>query len=153
MNILLTGCAGFIGFHTTKLLLKQNHSIIGIDNLNDYYDVNLKLSRLNQLKLDDKFIFIKSDIQNKNLLKNSKLKQTNIDCVINLAAQAGVRHSLKDPYSYIDSNLMGQLNILEIVSGLKLSNILSRSSIIIKSYVIYFSFISCSIRFLPCDIT
>ena len=56
MKILITGTAGFIGFHTTKLLLKQNHSIIGIDNLNDYYDVNLKLSRLNQLKLDDKII-------------------------------------------------------------------------------------------------
>ena len=128
MNILLTGCAGFIGFHTTKLLLKQNHSIIGIDNLNDYYDVNLKLSRLNQLKLDDKFIFIKSDIQNKNLLKNSKLKQTNIDCVINLAAQAGVRHSLKDPYSYIDSNLMGQLNILEIVKAKKIKKFIYASS-------------------------
>ena len=128
MNILLTGCAGFIGFHTTKLLLDENHIVIGVDNLNNYYDVKLKLSRLNQLKLDDKFIFIKSDIQNKNLLKNKKLKQIEIDCVINLAAQAGVRHSLKDPYSYIDSNLMGQLNILEIVKERKIKKFIYASS-------------------------
>lgn len=128
MNILLTGCAGFIGFHTTKLLLNEDHLVIGVDNLNNYYDVNLKLSRLNQLKLDDKFIFIKSDIQNKNLLKNKKLKQIEIDCVINLAAQAGVRHSLKDPYSYIDSNLMGQLNILEIVKERKIKKFIYASS-------------------------
>ena len=119
MNILLTGCAGFIGFHTTRFLLKEGHNILGVDNLNDYYDVKLKLSRLNQLKIINKFTFIKSDIQNKNLIKNIKLKNTNIDCVINLAAQAGVRHSLKDPYSYIDSNLMGQLNMLEIVKKKK----------------------------------
>ena len=128
MNILLTGCAGFIGFHTTKLLLNKDHIVIGVDNLNNYYDVKLKLSRLNQLKLDDKFIFIKSDIQNKNLLKNKKLKQIEIDCVINLAAQAGVRHSLKDPYSYIDSNLMGQLNILEIVKERKIKKFIYASS-------------------------
>ena len=128
MNILLTGCAGFIGFHTTKLLLNEDHLVIGVDNLNNYYDVKLKLSRLNQLKLDDKFIFIKSDIQNKNLLKNKKLKQMEIDCVINLAAQAGVRHSLKDPYSYIDSNLMGQLNILEIVKERKIKKFIYASS-------------------------
>ena len=128
MNILLTGCAGFIGFHTTKLLLNEDHIVIGVDNLNNYYDVKLKLSRLNQLKLDDKFIFIKSDIQNKNLLKNKKLKQIEIDCVINLAAQAGVRHSLKDPYSYIDSNLMGQLNILEIVKERKIKKFIYASS-------------------------
>ncbi|MAJ03038.1 MAG: hypothetical protein CMP37_03900 [Rickettsiales bacterium] len=128
MNILLTGCAGFIGFHTTKLLLNEDHLVIGVDNLNNYYDVKLKLSRLNQLKLDDKFIFIKSDIQNKNLLKNKKLKQIEIDCVINLAAQAGVRHSLKDPYSYIDSNLMGQLNILEIVKERKIKKFIYASS-------------------------
>ena len=128
MNILLTGCAGFIGFHTTKLLLNEDHIVIGVDNLNNYYDVKLKLSRLNQLKYDDKFIFIKSDIQNKNLLKNKKLKQIEIDCVINLAAQAGVRHSLKDPYSYIDSNLMGQLNILEIVKERKIKKFIYASS-------------------------
>ena len=128
MNILLTGCAGFIGFHTTKLLLNEDHLVIGVDNLNNYYDVKLKLSRLNQLKYDDKFIFIKSDIQNKNLLKNKKLKQIEIDCVINLAAQAGVRHSLKDPYSYIDSNLMGQLNILEIVKERKIKKFIYASS-------------------------
>ena len=128
MKILITGVAGFIGFHLANYCLKKKHIVIGIDNLNNYYDVKLKLSRLNQLKLDDKFIFIKSDIQNKNLLKNKKLKQIEIDCVINLAAQAGVRHSLKDPYSYIDSNLMGQLNILEIVKERKIKKFIYASS-------------------------
>ena len=128
MNILLTGCAGFIGFHTTRFLLKEGHNILGIDNLNDYYDVKLKLSRLNQLKMINKFTFIKSDIQNKNLIKNIKLKNINIDCIINLAAQAGVRHSLKDPYSYIDSNLMGQLNMLEIVKKKKIKRFIYASS-------------------------
>ncbi len=118
MNILLTGCAGFIGFHLTKFLLKQ-HKIIGIDNLNTYYDVKLKLDRMKILKSHKNFLFIKSDIQNKNLVNNLKIKKTKIDCIINLAAQAGVRHSLIDPYSYIDSNVMGQLNILEIAKKKK----------------------------------
>ena len=127
MNILLTGCAGFIGFHLTKFLLKQ-HKIIGIDNLNTYYDVKLKLDRMKILKSHKNFLFIKSDIQNKNLVNNLKIKKTKIDCIINLAAQAGVRHSLIDPYSYIDSNVMGQLNILEIAKKKKIKRLIYASS-------------------------
>ena len=128
MNILLTGCAGFIGFHATKLLLKNKHSVIGIDNLNDYYDINLKLNRLKQLQKTSNFFFIKFDIQNKNLLRNKKIINAKIDCIINLAAQAGVRHSLKDPYSYVDSNIMGQLNMLELVKKNKVEKFIYASS-------------------------
>ena len=117
MNILLTGVAGFIGFHTAKYLLSKNHKIIGIDNLNDYYDISLKKNRLNLLKKFKKFDFIKFNIQNKNLF--SKIRNFKIDCVINLAAQAGVRYSLINPYSYIDSNISGQLNILEVIKKKK----------------------------------
>ena len=115
MNIILTGVAGFIGFHTAKFFLKKKYNVLGIDNLNDYYDVKLKLNRLNHLKKLNNFSFIKSDIQNKNLIKNLKIKNFNANCIINLAAQAGVRHSLKDPYSYVNSNILGQLNILELI--------------------------------------
>ena len=128
MRILLTGVAGFIGFHVAKSLLQKKHTIIGIDNLNDYYDVKLKLNRLKILKKLERFFFIKSDIQNKKLIKNKKIIQFKIDCVINLAAQAGVRHSLKDPYSYIDSNIMGQLNVLEIAKKQKIKKFIYASS-------------------------
>ncbi len=128
MKILLTGVAGFIGFHVAKSLLKKKHTIIGVDNLNDYYDVKLKLNRLKVLKKLERFFFIKSDIQNKKLLKNKKIIQFKIDCIINLAAQAGVRHSLKDPYSYIDSNVMGQLNVLEIAKKQNIKKFIYASS-------------------------
>ena len=109
MNILLTGVAGFIGFHTSKLLLEKGNKVFGVDNLNNYYDIKLKQSRLNKLKNDKNFFFINSDIQKKNLKLKIKKKheQSKINCIINLAAQAGVRHSLVDPYSYIDSNVWG----------------------------------------------
>ena len=126
MNILLTGVAGFIGFHTAKYLLSKNHKIIGIDNLNDYYDTSLKKNRLNLLKKFKKFDFIKFNIQNKNL--SSKIRNFKIDCVINLAAQAGVRYSLINPYSYIDSNISGQLNILEVIKKKKIKKLIYASS-------------------------
>ena len=110
MNILVTGAAGFIGFHTSLFLLK-NHNVYGIDNLNNYYEPSLKKNRLKILKGFSNFKFYKIDIQNKNLLK--KFKNINLDLIINLASQAGVRHSLKDPYAYIDSNILGQINMLE----------------------------------------
>jgi UDP-glucuronate 4-epimerase len=126
MNILITGVAGFIGFHTSKLLLRKKHNLYGIDNLNDYYDVNLKQARLNQLRQFSKFDFFKKNIEDHNLPKIFKKKK--IDIIINLAAQAGVRHSLKDPYSYINSNVMGQLNMLEVAKVCNVKKFIYASS-------------------------
>ena len=130
MNILLTGVAGFIGFHTSKLLLEKGNKVYGVDNLNDYYDVKLKESRLSILQNDKNFFFINSDIQKKNLkLEIKKIhERSKINCMINLAAQAGVRHSLVDPYSYVDSNVMGQLNMLEIAKELRVKKFIYASS-------------------------
>ncbi len=112
-KILVTGAAGFIGFHLTQLLLNDSANyLIGIDNLNNYYDVNLKLARLAQLQTKNSFNFIKADISDKNLMSEI-FKSEKFDYVINLAAQAGVRYSLKNPYAYIDSNITGFMNIIE----------------------------------------
>ena len=126
MNFLVTGVAGFIGFHLVNALAKKKNKIIGVDNLNTYYDVTLKKNRINKLKEFKNFSFLKSDIQDKNLLL--KLKRQRIDCLINLAAQAGVRHSFKDPYSYINSNILGHLNIMEIVKNKKIKKFIYASS-------------------------
>jgi len=126
MKILVTGSSGFIGFHTSLLLLKNKHDVIGVDNLNDYYDLNLKKSRLKILKKFNNFKFIKIDIENKNLVK--KFKANEIDVIINLAAQAGVRHSLKDPYSYINSNILGHVNMLELAKKVKAKKFIYASS-------------------------
>ena len=125
MNILVTGAAGFIGFHTC-LLLQTKHKVYGLDNLNNYYDVNLKKSRLKILKKNKDFEFLKTDIQNKNL--HNKFKRIKLDIIINLAAQAGVRHSLKDPFSYIDSNILGQINLLEFAKKIKIKKFIYASS-------------------------
>ncbi len=126
MNILVTGAAGFIGFHTSLLLLKKKHKIFGIDNLNDYYDVNLKKDRLKILKSYKNFKFFKTNIEDKNLI--NKFKGQKIDIIVNLAAQAGVRYSLKDPYSYINSNVLGQINMLEFAKKNKVKKFLYASS-------------------------
>ena len=125
MNILVTGAAGFIGFHTCLSLLTK-HKVFGLDNLNNYYDVNLKKSRLKILKKNTNFEFLKTDIQNKNL--HNKFKKIKLDIIINLAAQAGVRHSLKDPFSYIDSNILGQINLLEFAKKLNVKKFIYASS-------------------------
>ncbi len=126
MNILVTGAAGFIGFHTSLLLLKQKNNIFGVDNLNKYYDVKLKKDRLKILKTHKNFRFIKSNIEDKSLIE--KFKGKKIDIIINLAAQAGVRYSLKDPYSYINSNILGQINMLEFAKKNKVKKFLYASS-------------------------
>ena len=109
---LVTGTAGFIGYFLSKSILEHGGKVIGIDNLNDYYDVNLKYSRLNNLESFDKFSFIKFDISEKeNLLQI--FKEYKPDIVVNLAAQAGVRYSLQNPDAYIKSNIIGFFNILE----------------------------------------
>ncbi|MBT2290568.1 SDR family NAD(P)-dependent oxidoreductase [Paenibacillus albidus] len=109
---LITGASGFIGYYVSRKLLEQGCRVIGIDNINDYYDVNLKYARLEQLKHSEQFVFIKSDISDKEeLLRIFNTYRPNI--VVNLAAQAGVRHSIENPDVYIQSNILGFFNILE----------------------------------------
>ena len=112
MKILITGSCGFIGFNLSKFLLKKKIKIIGIDNLNNYYDVNLKKKRLKILKRDKNFKFYKLDLANENKV-TSVFNDNKFNCVINLAAQAGVRYSIKYPKKYIHSNIVGFHNILE----------------------------------------
>lgn len=111
MKILITGAAGFIGFNLSKKLLKLNYKVIGIDNLNNYYDVSLKENRLKEIK-DDSFSLHKIDLENREAI-NSVFETVKPEIVINLAAQAGVRYSLDNPHAYIDSNIVGFMNILE----------------------------------------
>ncbi len=114
MCILITGAAGFIGMHVAQILLARGEKIIGIDNMNDYYDVNLKYARLARLTCNNGFKFEKIDISDIAALKKIFVKYPKIDRIINLAAQAGVRYSLENPHAYIQSNIVGYLNILEM---------------------------------------
>ena len=139
-KVLITGSAGFIGYHLTKELL-TNYKIVGIDSLNEYYDVNLKIDRLKDLgfKIDNKaqkkftnenfenLTFEKIDLMDLNSLKNL-FEKNNFDFVINLAAQAGVRYSIDFPQTYIDSNVTGFLNILECCKSYKIKHLLYASS-------------------------
>lgn len=124
---LVTGCAGFIGMHLTMSLLKKKKSVIGIDNLNNYYDVNLKKKRLLNLKKFKKFNFKKVDIKNLNSLKKI-VKDYKIDYIINLAAQAGVRYSITNPETYFENNIKGFFNILEIAKIKKVKHLVYASS-------------------------
>lgn len=111
--VLVTGAAGFIGFHTALRLLRQDVRVVGIDNLNDYYDVSLKEARLGQLAGFSNFTFVKLDIADRHALESLWKDYGPFKRVIHLAAQAGVRYSLIDPYKYVHSNCMGHLAILE----------------------------------------
>lgn len=113
-KIIVTGAAGFIGFHVSNSLLNQGANVVGIDNINDYYDIKLKHARLDILNKSSNFIFYKIDLADKkNIL--SIFETTKADYVIHLGAQAGVRYCIENPQAYVDSNLVGQMNILEAV--------------------------------------
>lgn len=112
MKVLVTGTAGFIGNHLSLRLLERGDEVIGIDNHNDYYDVNLKLARLDRIQDHPNYTHIKGDIADKELIEKI-FKQHKPQRVVNLAAQAGVRYSLENPHAYIDSNIVGFTNILE----------------------------------------
>ncbi|MDT2759592.1 NAD-dependent epimerase [Enterococcus xiangfangensis] len=129
MKLLVTGSAGFIGYHLVKQLLHRNQDIdiIGIDNLNDYYEVNLKKNRLAALEDERHFEFLKKDISDKEALFSLFAKEK-FDVVINLAAQAGVRYSLENPQAYIDSNVTGFFNILEACRKFPVKHLLYASS-------------------------
>ena len=127
MKILITGAAGFIGYHLSEKLLKNDYQIIGIDNLNDYYDPRLKQSRLEILGKYNNFNFHKVDLKDKAEVDNifETYQPTH---VINLAAQAGVRYSIENPYAYVDSNLTGFMNILEACRNYPVEHLLYASS-------------------------
>ncbi|HSG71493.1 MAG TPA: SDR family NAD(P)-dependent oxidoreductase, partial [Planctomycetaceae bacterium] len=111
-RILVTGAAGFIGFHLTQRLLARGDEVVGLDDLNDYYDVTLKAARLVQLNGRDGFQFVKLNVADRDRMTNL-FETERFDKVIHLAAQAGVRYSLENPHAYIDSNVVGFTNILE----------------------------------------
>ncbi|SNS43403.1 UDP-glucuronate 4-epimerase [Anaerovirgula multivorans] len=125
--ILITGIAGFIGFHLGVLLLDKSYQVIGVDNLNMYYDSKLKEDRLKKLQRHDNFTFHKIDLKDK-LSVDAIFRNCKPDYVINLAAQAGVRYSIENPYAYVDSNLIGFMNILEACRDYPVKHLLYASS-------------------------
>lgn len=141
MKILISGVAGFIGFHLTKKLVSQGYTIVGIDNLNTYYEVQLKIDRLKELGIEiqleelplkknrekDRFSFHQIDLTDEERL-NELFSTSGIDLVINLAAQAGVRYSIENPKAYINSNVIGFLNVLECCKKYNIKDLIYASS-------------------------
>jgi UDP-glucose 4-epimerase len=127
MKFLVTGAAGFIGFHVSQRLLAAGHQVVGIDNLNDYYDVSLKQARLDQILQHPEFIFLKMDLADRQAI-SSLFEDHAFDRVIHLGAQAGVRYSIDNPHAYADANLIGHLNILEGCRHHKVGHLLYASS-------------------------
>ena len=127
MNICVTGCCGFIGFHLSKLLIKKKINIFGLDTINNYYDINIKKNRLRILNKYKNFNFKKIDISNYRKLDNF-IKNKKIDILVNLAAYAGVQYSLKNPYKYFNANELGFLNICEISKKRKIKKVIFASS-------------------------
>jgi len=129
-NILVTGAAGFIGFHVSKRLLADGNDVVGIDNINDYYDVNLKHARIAILQKHSNFTFYKIDIADLHAMEDlfANQRENAFDVVINLAAQPGVRYSLKNPHAYIRSNIVGFTNILECCRHSKVKHLVFASS-------------------------
>jgi UDP-glucuronate 4-epimerase len=127
MKILVTGAAGFIGFHMSNYLLDNDFEVIGLDNMNDYYDVSLKEDRLRILSNWANFKFYRVDLKDKDLIDKIFIDEK-FDYVIHLAAQAGVRYSITNPYSYVDSNLIGFMNILEACRNYPVKHLIYASS-------------------------
>jgi len=127
MRVLVTGSAGFIGFHTSLFLLKKGIEVYGLDNINDYYDRSLKKARLSILEKMDNFSFYKNDLEEIDKI-DKIVGENNITHIINLAAQAGVRYSLKNPHAYVKSNLAGFVNILEVSRKHKIKKLVFASS-------------------------
>lgn len=127
MKVLVTGCAGFIGMHVARLLLARGNEVVGIDNLNDYYDPQLKKARLEQLKVYTQFSFVQGDIAD-HIAVEHLFERARPDRVINLAAQAGVRYSLTNPQTYIQSNLVGFANVLEGCRNIGVQHLVYASS-------------------------
>jgi UDP-glucuronate 4-epimerase len=126
-TILITGAAGFIGYHLSERLLREGHHVIGVDNINDYYDVRLKNDRLSRLKQASQFTFHKIDLTDMEDLKRI-FADTTVDVVVNLAAQAGVRYSLTNPHAYVNANLVAFVNILECCRHQKVKHLVFASS-------------------------
>lgn len=126
-KILVTGAAGFIGFHLSKKLLEQGVTVVGFDNINDYYDVNLKYARLEILGKFENFTFIKGNLADKQAI-DTLFEENKFDIVVNLAAQAGVRYSIDNPQAYIESNVIGFFNILEACRHNPVEHLLYASS-------------------------
>jgi len=127
MKFLVTGAAGFIGFHVSQRLLAAGHQVVGIDNLNDYYDVSLKQARLDQNTKHPDFIFVKMDLADRQAI-SSLFAEHAFERVIHLGAQAGVRYSIENPHAYAEANLIGHLNILEGCRHHKIGHLLYASS-------------------------
>ena len=127
MRIFVTGSSGFIGFHLSKKLLEKGHTIHGFDSMNKYYDVNLKKARLKILKEYKKFFFTKNKLENKKILSQSilKFKPT---IIIHLAAQAGVRYSIENPEAYMNSNIIGTYNVIELAKKINIKHLIISSS-------------------------
>ena len=124
IKIFITGSSGFIGFHTAKKFLDRGYIVSGFDSMNSYYDVKLKKARLNILKKYKKFSFTKGNLENKKILKKSILNfKPNI--IIHLAAQAGVRYSIENPEVYLNSNIVGTFNIIELAKKIKAKHLCS----------------------------
>jgi len=127
MKILVTGAAGFIGFHTSLRLIRLNFDVVGLDNLNDYYDISLKKDRLDQLKMFSNFSFYTTDITDSLALDNV-FSHNDFDYVIHLAAQAGVRYSISNPMTYIESNIIGFVQLLETLKKYPVKRLFYASS-------------------------
>ncbi|MEA2768844.1 MAG: UDP-glucuronate 4-epimerase, partial [Acetobacteraceae bacterium] len=113
MKVLVTGCAGFIGYHVAEALLARGDRVVGLDSLNDYYDVRLKQARLDRLCAHAGFGFHHLDVSDKDAVGRLVADHADLSGIVHLAAQAGVRHSLVDPYAYVQANVMGHLVVLE----------------------------------------